>query len=132
MESKFWNCLCACRRRSCGSLWQTCAWQGRSTLHFTSTRTRVAANLLQGTPTDRYLFNQPKYRWVKARLQFQLCSTLTAHISRKGPKGIPNRPVYRKCIHIIHYIVYDVMSDIVSYIRFRLIGQSVVSTMTDL
>jgi predicted amidohydrolase len=46
-------------------------------------------------------------------------------------KGILNRPVHRKCIYIIPYITYDVMSDIVSDITFRLIGQSVVSTMTD-
>jgi hypothetical protein len=47
-------------------------------------------------------------------------------------KGIPIRPVYRKCIHIIPDIIQDVISDIVSDITFCLIGQSVVSTMTDL
>jgi hypothetical protein len=46
-------------------------------------------------------------------------------------KGIPIRPVYSKCIHIIPDIIHDVISDIVSDITFSLNGQSVVSTMTD-
>ena len=46
-------------------------------------------------------------------------------------KGIPIRPVYHKCIHIIPDIMHDVMSNIVSDVTFCLIGQSVVSTMTD-
>ena len=46
-------------------------------------------------------------------------------------KGIPIRPIYSKCIHIIPDIMHDFMSDIVLDVTFRLIGQSVVSTMTD-
>jgi hypothetical protein len=46
-------------------------------------------------------------------------------------KGIPIRPVYSKCKHIIPDIIHDVISDIVSDITFSLNGQSVVSTMTD-
>ena len=46
-------------------------------------------------------------------------------------KGILIRPVYRKCIHIIPDIIYDVISDIGSDIKFRLIGQLGVSTITD-
>ena len=46
-------------------------------------------------------------------------------------KGIPIRPIYRKCTHIIYDIMRDVISDIISDVTYLLIGQSVVSTMTD-
>ncbi len=45
-------------------------------------------------------------------------------------KGIPIRPVYRKCMHIIPDIIHNVISDIRCNITFCLIGQSVVSTIT--
>ena len=46
-------------------------------------------------------------------------------------KGIPIRPIYSKRIHIIPDIMHDFMSNIVLDVTFRLIGQLVVSTMTD-
>ena len=46
-------------------------------------------------------------------------------------KGIPIRPIYSKCIHIIPDIMPDFISDIVPDVTFHLIGQSVVSTMTN-
>jgi hypothetical protein len=41
-------------------------------------------NRLFAGHSNRYLFNQPKYKLVNLRFQCQLCSTSTAHISRKG------------------------------------------------
>ena len=46
-------------------------------------------------------------------------------------KGIPIRPVYRKCIHIIPCIIPDAMSKIVPDITICLIGQLDLLTMTD-
>ena len=46
-------------------------------------------------------------------------------------KEIPIRPIYRKCTHIIYDSMRDVISDIISDVTYLLIGQSVVSTMTD-
>ncbi len=45
-------------------------------------------------------------------------------------KGIPIRPVYRKCIYI--YIIFDIMPDDIPDITCHLFGQSVVSTTTGL
>ncbi len=47
-------------------------------------------------------------------------------------KGIPIRPVYRKCKHIIPDIMPDVLPDIMPNIICCFFGQSVVSTMTGL
>ena len=52
-------------------------------LHFTSTRTSVATDVLQG-PQQISIFQLAKYKLGKALFQCQLCSTLMAHISRKG------------------------------------------------
>ena len=47
-------------------------------------------------------------------------------------KGIPIRPIYRKCIYIIPDIIADVIPDVVPDITFFLFGQLVVSTTTGL
>ena len=52
-------------------------------LHFTSARTSVATDVLQG-PQQISIFQLAKYKLGKALFQCQLCSTLMAHISRKG------------------------------------------------
>ncbi len=62
MARKFWNGSGAQRRSSCVNLWQTCAWQGVSTLCIMNTKIRVAtvSDILQGTPSVKslqYLFN---------------------------------------------------------------------------
>jgi hypothetical protein len=47
-------------------------------------------------------------------------------------KGIPIRPVYRKCIYIIPDIIPDDIADIIPDFTYSLSRQSVVSIMTDL
>ncbi len=47
-------------------------------------------------------------------------------------KGIPIRPVYRKCIYIIPDIMPDVIADIIPDITFPFSWQSVVSIVTGL
>ena len=52
-------------------------------LHFTSARTSVATDVLQG-PQQISIFQLAKYKLGKALFQCQLCSTSMAHISRTG------------------------------------------------
>ena len=129
LESKFWNCLCTLWRRSCASfkLWQTYACLGVSTCI-----SRVQGPAWQQTfcraPQQISIFQLAKYKLGKALFQCQLRSYINGTYLKKG---IPIRPVYHKCMHIIPDIMHDVISDIVSDVTFCLIGQSVVSTMTD-
>ena len=104
---------------------------GCQNLHFTSTRTRVATDFLQGTPTDQYL-SISQIQVGEGTVQVSIVLYIDGTYLKKG---IPILPVYHKCIHIIPDIMHDVMSDIISDVTFCLIAsgqsESVISTMTD-
>ena len=87
----------------------------------------MATDFLQGTPTDQYLLIsqiQVGEGTVPVSIVLYIDGTYLK-------KGIPIRPVYHQCMHIIPDFMHDVISHIISDVTFCLIGLSVVSTMTD-
>ncbi len=127
MESKFLKCLCS-------------SAEGPALAYGRSALGQVSALCIHEYKDPRG--NRPFAGHSNGSVSFQLAQiqvgedkvpvSIVLYIdSTYLKKGIPIRPVYRKCIHIIPYIIHDVISDIVSDITFRLIGQSVVSSMTD-
>ncbi len=114
MASKHWSSSSARWKRSCTKLWRICALLGIGNLRFTSTRTHVATDYLQGAPTAQSPFN---LKWrnsklVKAKIRCRLCSSLTEQSSRKGFQF----DLLRKCI--IPAIISDIIHDIVSAYRY--------------
>ncbi len=88
IASKFWNCSSAQQRRSCENLWQTCAWPGVSTTFVFHEYKDPHGNRLFAGHSIRESNGSVSFPLaqglVKTRFQFQQCSTLTAHFSRKG------------------------------------------------
>ncbi len=119
VESNFWKCLWAYGRRALGRV---------SALAFHESKDPRGNRLFAGHSNGSVSFQLAQIHVGEDKVPVSIVLYIDGTYLKKG---IPIRPVYRKCIHIIPDIIYDVISDIGSNITFRLIGQLGVSTITD-